>query len=410
MRLDPELSALLAPVHDVLSEGLARLDANLDAVGFGAVDGWWVRRPEGVVLSSGLLGPGIFAAGEPEGPHALDRWRRAAAALLEAAASARVAPGGPTWLREGLCIHLADRAAPSLRLVEADLWLAAVRAPGVWPRSGVAVLRAWEAAGRDAEALAREALATGRVPMPDFLEAGRWVLGAGLAAAVPGAPQPDAADVPLALLPWSWARLAVPAHPRGGRIRVEGRGGVRPAWAVGGVSFEGLAASGEGGARLVPEPGGPVGDWELRSAEGFGQIFGARGLQFTFRPGGRLDVVLADAFVGPIAAVEASARVGTSGTATGRWQIEGPRTLSLHDLVPEGMSVHGRGGRAFVLPAEGFGLGEQLRGMEGTPWRFDVEGERLVLDGQMYGSRVRIRLAPAAGNAAAALAALGADP
>src|SRR5690606_34490582 len=157
-------------------------------------------------------------------------------------------------------------------------------------------------------------------------------------------------DVPVALSPWSWARIEVPPHPRGGRVRVEGRGGIVPAWARAGTVFQGIAGACGDGIRLVPDVGGPVGSWEVRSVQGGVQFMGARGVVFSFLASGRFRVVLADAFVGSIAEVDASKAVGTSGVVQGRWTVEGPRTLRLRDIAPMGVTVHGRKEGSYAVP------------------------------------------------------------
>jgi len=146
-------------------------------------------------------------------------------------------------------------------------------------------------------------------------------------------------------------------------------------------------------ARVWLEPGAPLGSWEVASAEGFGQVMGARGVGFTFLPDGRLDIVLADAFVGPLAAVAMAGQVGTSGVCTGRWKVAGPHHLAFSDIATGSLTLHGRSRDRFLVPAQGFGLGEWLHALADGPWAWmPVQTDRLVLRGRMLGGDVEVRL------------------
>ncbi len=142
-------------------------------------------------------------------------------------------------------------------------------------------------------------------------------------------------------------------------------------------------------------PGGPVGRWEAASAQGMGQVMGVRGVTFDLAPSGRVAVTLADAFAGPMAAVEMGDRVGSSGSASGRWEVAGPGRLRFHGLAPHGVSVHGRQSAGFVMPAPGAGIGAWVQAMTEHPWawRIDEVGGRgrLVLEGQLLGGQVEVR-------------------
>lgn len=395
MERTPEAAALLAPVDAVLDPALQALGSAPSRVTVGPVEGAAYRLDDDVlVLSDALLGPEPVAAIEPPGPHALDRWRRAAASVLEAATLVGL-PAGPAWLRLGWAIHRADAVAPMLRLATPDLAASGAGDLSAAPRGGVAVLAAWAAQGHDVAARVGEALAAGTVPAAWWIEAARWILGEGLVTRVPDAHRAPAQDVPLRLGPWSFARLEVPAHARGGRLRVRGGGGVAPAWAAADTVLEGVAGALGEGCRIDPESGGPVGTWELKTAEGFGRVFGARGMTYRFAASGQVEVTLADAFVGSIEDVEAAEQVGTSGVAMGRWRVAGPHRITLHDVVPQGVTLHGRGDEVFAMPADGFGLAAALRALEEGTWTWRMDGERLVLSGRMFGGPVEIRLAPA---------------
>lgn len=392
MRFTDRASTLLAPVRGPLDDALRALALpDGGEVSVGAVEGFYAVSDQGIVLSEALEGPGLHHPDEVEGPRGLDRWRRAMACVLEGVVCMSLPPGGPTWLRTGLAMTLADRAAPELGVVVAGLSRASGGDLGAEPRAGVAVLAAWDAEGRDGVAMARHALAADRVEVADWLRAGAWVCGAGWSLRCPDLPRPAPRDVPCLLAPWSWSRLSVQAHPRGAHIRVRGRGGVAPAWARGGEAYTGLAGACEDGARLEVEPGGPVGAWSLRSAVGFGSAFGARGLTFDFRAGGAIDIILADAFVGSMADVAQAERVGTSGMVRGRWRVVGPRTLELSDLTPVGVTVHGRDDAPFVMPAQGMGLPAQLQAMQQASWRWHVDGDAMEMSGEMFGGKVTMR-------------------
>ena len=84
--------------------------------------------------------------------------------------------------------------------------------------------------------------------------------------------------------------------------------------------------------------------------------------------------------------------VGTSGVADGRWGVAGPHLLAFRDIVPVGLTMHSRGARdRFMMPAQGFGLGEWLGAMCTSPWGWIEEGDRLFLRGRMMGGPVEVR-------------------
>jgi len=201
-------------------------------------------------------------------------------------------------------------------------------------------------------------------------------------------------DVPLELGPWSYARLKVVAHPRGARLRLQGPGGVSPVWAHGGRAYEGFAVSTARSASLRVESGGPVGDWVLKSALGGVGLLGSRGVVFRFRASGRLDVVFADAFVGGIDAVDAAQQMGTSGIVKGRWSVGGVRTLRLHELSPQSVTLHGRGEQPTAFPAGESGLVQGLQAMCESPWTWRITEGWLYLDGKVFGSSIELRFQP----------------
>ncbi|HHO53310.1 MAG TPA: hypothetical protein ENK18_21170 [Deltaproteobacteria bacterium] len=399
---DERATALLAPVRASLDRGLALLpDGPPVEVTVAQIEGFCQPIPGGVALSSGLEAAEIHHPDEPVGAvPPLDRWRRAAACVLEAAATAELVrrtglEPGTDWRWVGAAVYAADVVAPELGLALPELALAiATGCPGDHPRAGVAVMRAWQHEGADPIQQVQYLLEGGVISGPEWLRLGRWVLALEGARAQLPVPVERIApvDIPAQLRPWSWVPVSVPAHPRGGRIRIEGEGAIDEPWALGGQPLQTLAGGLQRGCSLLPEPGGPLGSWEVASAEGFGQVMGARGIVFVFRADGRLELVLADAFVGPLAAVAMADQLGTSGTCTGRWRVAGSQLLRLSEIETRSLTVHGNKDR-FLMPARGFGLGEWLLALAEDVWSWQRTGDdRLILEGRMLGGQVEVRL------------------
>lgn len=399
---DERATALLAPVRASLDRGLGLLpDGPPLILTVAPVEGFSRQVPGGIELSDALERARIHHPDEPPGPlPPLDRWRRAAACVLEGAATNELArrtglQPGDDWRWVGAAIHAADVVAPELGLALPDLATAITTGcPGDHPRAGIAVMRAWQHEGTDPIQQVRYLLEGGVISGPEWLRLGRWVLSpSGARAQLPVAVERVAPiDIPAQLRPWSWAPVAVPAHPRGGRIRIEGEGAIEEPWASGGQPLSTLAGALQAGARLLPDPGGPLGAWEVASAEGFGQVMGARGIVFMFRPDGRLELVLADAFVGPLAAVAMADEVGTSGTCTGRWRVAGNHLVRFSEIETRSLTMHGHRDR-FLMPARGFGLGEWLSALSEDVWSWQRTGDaRLILRGRMLGGQVEVRL------------------
>ncbi len=392
--------SVLEPVLAVLDAALPLLPAGRSlSVSVEEVPGLFLLDGDRLLLSTGFLGPGIVHPDEPPSPlPPLDRWRRAAGCVLEAWALRVLAEMagksvGSDWRWIGAAVHAADMVAPELGLGVNELGQALHTGdPGTFPRAGVAACRAWVGLGRDPIAQIRYLLDDGVLSPSEWLSLGAWMFSHVPALLpTPVARAPDA-DIPLELAAWRWVPLKVPAHPRGGRIRVEGDGAIGDAWAVAGRDHRALVGSAAGGCRLLAEPGGPVGEWVVASAEAFGQVMGARGVFFRFAASGALQVVLADAFVGPLAAVSVAGEVGTSGVADGRWGVAGQYLLSFQDIVPVGITMHSRGRRdRFMMPAAGFGLAEWLAAMCTAPWGWILEEDRLILRGTMLGGPVQVR-------------------
>ncbi len=361
-----------------------------------AVPAWQVGPGDGVEVPAALARGALSPEDAADPGAALDRWRRGTAIVLEAALAAarRAAPGAPPWAVAAVAARRLDVAVPELGLARADVRLA--RRTGDlarWPRAGHGLLAAVGAAGADVDALSADLLA-GTMSMRALGEAAVALFGPAGARLARGGEVRAAVDVPAQLPPWQLAPVEVPSHARGGHVSARGPGGIAPAWAPAGKVLRAVAVSGPASLRLEPDCGGPVGTWWLRSAEGFGRILGARGLCFTFHASGRLDLVLADAFVGGLEALEVAARLGTSGTSSGRWTVAGPRRLALHDLEPGAATLHGRDadGASFALPAGDTGLAAGLRAMSDSAWTWTTDGAVLWLRGRLWGSEVALRL------------------
>ncbi|MCB9761090.1 MAG: hypothetical protein H6739_14720 [Alphaproteobacteria bacterium] len=391
--LHADAEALLQPVLPVLSGALQRFEGQAPlAVRLGEVPGFHALEGDTLTLSR-RLAEGLHHPDEPDALPPLDRWRRAACSVLEALAlralAAEVgAPPGPDWRWQGAALDQADAAAPALGLAAHGLALAVSTGDlGAHPRAGVAVMQAWRARGIDPQArvvaLLREDEA---LSAQDWLQLGQRVLSPeGALAALPApVPRRAAETPPLTLPPWSWRPVRVDPHRRGGRLA--GTAVAEP-WVRAGQPHATLASATQAGATLRLGPGGPVGAWELASLSGFGQIMGARGIELDFQADGRLQMVLADSFVGPVQALGVADDFGTSGTAMGRWTVTGPGRLRMVDLVPMGLTVHDREGMAMPAGDQGW-----LHEVQRAELRWSLVDGRLHLQGRMFNADVELRL------------------
>ncbi len=402
--------ALLGPVASIVSRALARLEPCPDAlppVVSGAPGGPLVdARPDGLALDPALLdGPHPLdesrGAASEEALHVtLDRWRRAAGAVLEGAALLALPeePGAPAWWRQARAVEAADRAAPELGLLWSELaaWCAAPEAGVGDGRMGAWYVRWSRREGEPAWA---------PVTPERWLAFGRWLFDA--SGAVVGAPvllvgetaPPGAWDA----APLSFRRVRVDAAAGGARLRVEGAV-AEPARLVAGERATVLVGVVEGGhVSAVVEPIGPVGAWVLRSGR-TGQRFGAaRGIELELRPDGVGEVTLADAFIGPATedALSLARQFGVSGTLLGRWKLVGmdgdTAVIELGDVKPQGVTVHPRGRRGFAIPA-GPILGRAegwLARVGGTRWRVRPIEEGVEAEGDQLGPTVVLRFARA---------------
>lgn len=402
IHLDPRASVLLAPVRDLVDAGAALLpEAAPLHVTVGPTGGWSERHANVLVLSEELEGTFVSHPDEPSfGLPPLDRWRRAAGEILEEAAVSGIAasvraPRTEDWRWVGLAVDMVDTVAPTLewgmpwvlRAIETG-------APGLEPRCGVAAMKAWRARGVDPWHRVRDLIDGGVVSPAEWLELGRWVMDPNGAAALLPIPvaRVGALDIPCAIDAWRWQPLTIPPHRRGGLIEVNGPGTVQEPWAVANLEHTTLAGSTDGIIELRPLSGGPVGRWQVTSAEGFGQVMGARGVTFEFDSAGRTQLTFADAFVGPLAAVRMAEEVGTSGLARGRWSVAAPHRLRFHGLDDRQLTVHARTATGYRLPSRAFGIGAWIAALEESPWAWQQTGDRLVLRGQMAGGWVDVRL------------------
>ncbi len=401
--LDDRAQTLLQPVLAVLHHGLSLLPASDKLqVRVGSVDRDYWRLVDGtLVLSAWLEGPELTHPSEGDLVPPLDRWRRAAGSVLEAACTlelARRAHRSPDtdWRWAGAAVHAADRVAPDLGLAAPELALALNTGDlGAHPRAGVAAMRAWEARDTDPMEQVRYLVSDGVISGPEWASLGEWVFSsAGVAAQLPVVVRRLApSDVPTTLPPWSWQPLLVPAHRRGGRLQVDGGGAVCDTWAPADSEHRTMAGAAGSTTTISPRPGGPVGSWEVASAEGFGQVMGARGVSFLFAADGGLQIVLADAAVGPLAAMAVAEQVGTSGVCSARWAVAGRQLLSFDGVRTESLTMHGRSRDRFMVPASGFGIAEWLEALGDSDWGWQhMPPDRLVMRGQMMGGQIEVRL------------------
>lgn len=397
--LDPRAAELLGPVRDVLARAAELMPpAPALKVSVGDVPGFSKRDGDRLVLSELLRGPHVNHPDESGPLPPLDRWRRACAEVLETAATVGIetsveqaSTGDWRWV--GLAMDMVQLVAPSLNVADEGLAVAVQTGfPGAYPRAGAAVMKALRVGGQDPWHRGRELLTGGVLSAAEWLQIGEWVLRPDGARAHLPLPveRVGAIDIPCAIDAWRWAPLTVPAHRRGGRIEVEGPGAVVDPWAVAGSDHHTLAGATTDIVQLWPSSGGPVGAWKVSSAEGFGQVMGAKGLYVELDGAGRVQITFANAFVGPLAAVRLADEIGTSGTVQGRWTVAGPQRLGFEGLSDDGLTVHQKGG--FMMPARGFGVVAWMKALVEEPWAWQVNGDRLVLRGQMHGTWVDVRL------------------
>ncbi|TNE86730.1 MAG: hypothetical protein EP330_20720 [Deltaproteobacteria bacterium] len=193
-------------------------------------------------------------------------------------------------------------------------------------------------------------------------------------------PLPDPIALPLDLPAWCFARVRA---DRPGRLADLGLAvGPEPAWVA---VFE--------DRRLELAPVGVEGRWDLASTDVPGNILGARGVTMRFYASGRVDLLFADAFVGPLAALEIARQMGHSGMTSGTWQAVGPSRIRFGRFGAAPITMHQRDGSQ-AMPQVGFGVTEWVAALEGSEWRVERGESELVLDGRLMDMPVRLRLVP----------------
>lgn len=396
---DPAWRALLAPVTPVLARALARLEPRPDVIPpvVPGHPGVLVSvTPDALALDPALLdGPHPLdttraARSEEAAVVALDRWRRASAAVLEGAALLALPdePGAPAWWRVARAVEAADRAAPELGILWSELadWMAAPEEGvgdgrrGAWyvrwagPSWRAPDVEAWRAFGAYLFGRAGEGAPVHLVAVPT--EPGDW----------------NAA-------PLSFRRVRLRGGAAGASLGLRGVVGDAPRLPADERATVLLASLAGGSASARLEPVGPVGTWVLRSGR-TGERFGAaRGIEVELRADGTGEVTLADAFIGPAteSALSLAAQFGVSGTLLGRWRVVAvtPDILvELGEVKPMGVTVHPRGRFGFAMPAGPF-LGRAegwLSRIGGTRWRIrPIEGG-VEAEGGELGPTIVLRL------------------
>ncbi|MCO4743548.1 MAG: hypothetical protein KC912_02085 [Proteobacteria bacterium] len=384
--LDERASALLQPVLPQL-EAAAKVLPSGPAirVSLGAVDGFGAAFGQQWVLSDRLEGPDLHHPDEVEGA-ALDRWRRAMATVLEGVALAGLherfgAQHEAHWWR-GVAVALVERAAPSLGVGAAAYLTALVT--GDLSGRGAALLFA------DGDPLERiEAWVETAPTAPVLRDTVVYALRPeGTRAQLPVVALPPPRTAPFRLEGWSFARVM--AHGCGGLLaqpNVAGPDvvGARPAVVVAVETAE-LAL-----VRPVV-----VGGWDLASVAIPGGILGARGVGFRFYADGQVEILFADAFVGPLHAIELAKTMGHSGMTGGRWSLLGAGHMRFGSIREVPITMHQRDGSQ-AMPQVGFGVSEWVAAMANSEWSFAMEGGELHLTGRVMDMAVRLRMRPESG-------------
>lgn len=366
--LDARVEQLLAPVRQPLATALEALPGSPLHVTIGSIDGFGGWQAGRWVLDSRLEGPAVLHPEEPSSAP-LDRWKRAMASVLEGVAWADLArhgfPTSPGWW-EGAVIAMADAAAPYLGLLHSARVEGARRA-SIGGR-GAALL--FGTGARDQAIAWRDGV--GPVEVVASLRAGLRQSGLTVRA-------------PVRLLPcMAAAGEVVP-------VRAE-RPGRLDGWPLE-VGEEARLWAWFEDASLTLAPVPIEGAWDLVSTEVQGQILGARGVTFRFKPGGRVDLVFADAFVGPLAALEMARQMGHSGLSVGRWEAVGPSRIRFGAFRGGPITMHQRDGSR-AMPQVGFGVTEWVTAMEGTEWTVSETSTGRVLSGSLMEMAVQLRLVP----------------
>ncbi len=386
---DPNFRDLARAIAGPLQQHLAALDLPLPArmsVTRGGVDGpLWTRAPDGAVaLHDELAGPAAYGSADLAlrdrglGALALDRWRLAIGALMEAACHVGSPDDNPPPLAV-LADHV-DRAAhelgwcwrPALDVLETPEGGASLQS-----RRGLWWVR-WAT---------EEGVDLGTTDPATWLRFWTWVRGGarGLSARLPvyvapSSPRPES-EV------WLAPRGAT-VLSRGGRPAVRLSTAVWPQASADNAAQDGLlVVSVEGGpAAVLPDLPGPVGTWRLDSGSVGGAVGAARGVSLELTRDGVAELVAADAWLGMVhtGALDDANRLGVSGASTGRWTPVSVAadlrsgTLSVRGLSRGAATVHSRGGGGFAMPGgpRVDAVRAFLQSMEAAPlpWRCLADG------------------------------------
>jgi hypothetical protein len=381
----------------------------------------------GLILSPELLGPDthtrqdrhwLASAPEALAPLALDRWKRSTGLIAEGLLLHRMAAqlGCPpealplTWWTLGAAAEELDRNTPELGW----LWQSAaglLQLP--WhsmddqPRRGAWFFRWRREQGRP---LLIGTAAPPLITAEEWAEFGQWCRDPrhGPAATAP-LPLPVAAPravptepvPPLSHHPMRWV-----AGPAG--LRVDGAALSPPVRLGGGEDVVTVLGAVQGGlSPLVARTAPLVGRWLLYAGHARQRPGVAEGIELHFHPGGRLEITLGNAWMGPSDSESLLTRqLGASGSGSGRWQVrslgesDGDGVMVLSDLNIDQISVHPRRTRMrrFALPAADNHLARVRRLLDqltDQPVTFTLVGGELVLDGELRNFTFQIRLKPA---------------
>ncbi len=391
------LGVAVAPGVALAAQRLA-LPAQLRVVpGVPGTTATW-REPGTVALSPELLGPDLWvcedaelAVRAPTGV-ALDRFRRATGALLEAVV---LSTPTPTLWAHAAAADAVDRALPPLGWLAPAAWGLAhhpEQSAGVSPRRGAWWRRFARFRGLPESDPTPEGWAAFGAWCRDAHSGPGATLGLDLGASSPlpwGHPTPPG---PLA--------HAVRRLPEAGGARVVTRLAAVPRGHTcgGGVVVVGILDAGRSpGLR----PAGPVGQWALSSGHFGTQVGAARGVELRLAASGRTELVAADGFVGPpTASVLALAeQFGVSGATAGRWEVvsldptPGRGTFRVNGFRASDGTVHPRQGHGFALPASQWLEPVQafLDLLAGQVLRYCVDANQLVVDADLGGQPLQLR-------------------
>ena len=382
---------------------------------------------QGLILTPSLLGPDVYTGtdqhwltqtGPALAPLALDRWRRCIGLILEGirlhrlAEQLGVSPDALplAWWTVGAVADEVDRAAPQLGWLwqeAAGLLMQPEVSMAAQPRRGAWFFRWRRLQGKP---LPLTGATPPRLDPQEWAAFGQWCrdLQSGPAASAPlpiEPASPRAAPTeplpPLSHHPVQWS-----AGPAG--LRVSGAA-LAPRVLLGsGQEMVAVIGTVEGGrAVLSARPARPVGRWEMRSGQANQRMGVAEGIELHFLSGGRLEIVLGNAWLGPVDAESMSIarQFGASGTGSGRWQVQslserdGEGVLVLSELDIEQLSIHPRRkmARRFALPAQNqIGrVRRLLTSLSGQPVTFRLQDGELRLSGELRNYTFQIRLTPA---------------